>query len=190
MALVFLAFPTKHGPRNRVPWYDWALAAAGVAASLYIVVDYYNLVAIQGGLPVTRDVWFGTLLLIVLAVAAHRTLGFALPIIAGLVIFYGITGPEGIVPLIPPDVLYLHNGYQWSQIVQQLYITTEGIWGTPIQVSATFVFLFVLFGALLERAGAGQYFVDVAYAALGTFRGGPAKAAVVASMMTGVISGS
>src|SRR5690606_24410223 len=87
-------------------------------------------------------------------------------------------------------IFYLHNGYPWSQIIQQLYITTEGIWGTPIQVSATFVFLFVLFGALLEKAGAGQYFVDLAYAALGTFRGGPAKAAVVASLMTGVISGS
>src|SRR5699024_5563456 len=75
-------------------------------------------------------------------------------------------------------------------IIQQLYITAEGIWGTPIQVSATFVFLFVLFGSLLDKAGAGQYFVDLAYSGLGTFRGGPAKASVIASLMTGVISGS
>ncbi len=71
-----------------------------------------------------------------------------------------------------------------------MYLTSEGIWGTPIRVSATFVFLFVLFGALLDRAGAGRYFVDLAYSALGVYRGGPAKAAVVGSMLTGVISGS
>src|SRR3546814_12361113 len=93
MALVFLAFPTKHGPRNRVPWYDRALAAAGVAASLYIVVDSYNLVAIQGGLPVNPDVWFGTFLLIVPAVAAHRRPGFAPPLIARTVLFYALRGP-------------------------------------------------------------------------------------------------
>jgi len=189
-ALVFLAFPARWGPKRSVPWYDWLLAAAGVSASLYIIVNYYQLIAVQGGLPVARDVWMGTLLLAVLALAAWRAVGLALPVIAGLAILYGITGPAGIIPLTPPDVLYLHNGYPWSQIIQQLYITTEGIWGTPIQVSATFVFLFVLFGALLERAGAGRYFVDLAYAALGTLRGGPAKAAVVASLLTGVISGS
>ncbi len=190
LALVFLAYPGRHGPRDRVPWLDWLLAALGVVTCLYIVVDYDTLVGVQGGLPIARDVWLGTLLLVVLAAAALRTVGLALPIIAGLTILYGITGPEGIIPLTPPDIIYLHNGYGWSQIVQQLYITTEGIWGTPIQVSATFVFLFVLFGALLDRAGAGRYFVDLAYSALGTFRGGPAKAAVVASLLTGVISGS
>src|SRR5690606_29261785 len=106
-------------------------------------------------------VWIGSLLLIVLAVAAHRGVGLALPIIAGLTILYGVTGPAGIIPLLPPDILYLHNGYGWSQVIQQLYVTSEGIWGTPIQVSATFVFLFVLFGALLEKAGGGRYFVDL-----------------------------
>lgn len=189
-ALAFLAYPSKKGPTERIPWYDWLLCIAGVAGALYIVFDYYNLIAVQGGVPIARDVWVGTLTLAVLFIAAARIVGMALPIIAGLIILYGATGPAGIIPLTPPDILYLHNGYQWSQIIQQLYITTEGIWGTPIQVSSTFVFLFVLFGALLEKAGAGQYFVDLAYSGLGTFRGGPAKAAVVASLLTGVISGS
>ena len=189
-ALAFLTFPTKSGPRDRVPWYDWLLLAVGVAATLYIVVDYYNLVAVQGGVPITRDVVMGTLALVILAIGAARVVGPALPIIAGVTILYGVTGPAGIIPLTPPDIIYLHNGYGWSQIVQQLYVTTEGIWGTPIQVSATFVFLFVLFGALLEKAGAGKYFVDLAFAGLGRFRGGPAKASVVASLFTGVISGS
>ena len=189
-ALAFLAYPRKGGASDRIPWYDWLLAAASVAAALYILVDYYTIVVLQGGLPSSRDVWVGSALLVFLAIASTRLLGFALPVIAAIVVFYGITGPAGIVPLTPPDVLYLHNGYQWSQVVQQLFITTEGIWGTPIQVSATFVFLFVLFGALLDKAGAGQYFVDLAYSGLGTFRGGPAKASVVASLLTGVISGS
>ncbi len=189
-ALAFLAYPTSKGPTDRIPWSDWLLAITGVASSLYIVVNYYNLVAVQGGLPITRDVWMGTILLITLAIAASRIVGIALPIIAGIVILYGITGPAGIIPLTPPDVLFLHNGYGWQQIVQQLYISTEGIWGTPIQVSATFVFLFVLFGALLDRAGAGKYFVDLAYSGLGSYRGGPAKAAVVASLLTGIVSGS
>lgn len=189
-ALAFLAYPTSKGPTERVPWSDWLLAIAGVASSLYIVVDYYNLVAVQGGLPIARDVWVGTILLITLAIAASRIIGITLPIIAGIVILYGITGPAGIIPLTPPDVIFLHNGYGWQQIIQQLYVSTEGIWGTPIQVSATFVFLFVLFGALLDRAGAGQYFVDLAYSGLGSYRGGPAKAAVVASMLTGIVSGS
>lgn len=189
-ALAFLAYPRKGGAVDRIPWYDWLLAAASVASALYILFSYYNIVVLQGGLPEPRDIWVGTALLAFLAIGATRLLGYALPIIAALVVIYGITGPAGIIPLTPPDVIYLHNGYDWPQIIQQLYITTEGIWGTPIQVSATFVFLFVLFGALLDKAGAGQYFVDLAYSGLGTFRGGPAKASVVASLLTGVISGS
>lgn len=189
-ALAFLAYPRKGGATGHIPWYDWVLAAASVASALYVFFDYYNLVVVQGGLPITRDIWIGSALIVFLAIAASRIIGFALPIIAGVVVIYGITGPAGIIPVTPPDILYLHNGYSWSQIIQQLYITSEGIWGTPIQVSATFVFLFVLFGALLEKAGAGQYFVDLAYSGLGTFRGGPAKASVVASLLTGVISGS
>lgn len=189
-ALAFLAYPRKGGAVDRIPWYDWLLAAASVASALYILFNYYNIVVVQGGFPIVRDVWVGSALLLFLAIASVRLLGFALPVIAAIIVVYGITGPAGIIPLTPPDVLYLHNGYDWTQVIQQLYITTEGIWGTPIQVSATFVFLFVLFGALLDKAGAGQYFVDLAYSGLGTFRGGPAKASVVASLLTGIISGS
>ncbi|HSH84178.1 MAG TPA: TRAP transporter large permease subunit, partial [Guyparkeria sp.] len=189
-SLAFLSYPGKRGPSERIPWHDWLLAGVGVVTALYIVVNYYNLVAVQGGLPIPRDVWMGTLLLITLGIAAARVVGIALPIIAGVVILYGITGPAGIIPLTPPDVLFLHNGYDWPQIIQQLYITTEGIWGTPIQVSASFVFLFVLFGALLDRAGGGNWFIKVAIALLGALRGGPAKAAVLSSMLTGMISGS
>ncbi len=189
-ALAFLAYPRKNGPAAYIPWYDWLLALAGIAGALYIVVFYFQLVAVQGGLPITRDLWMGSILLLVLAVAAIRLVGYALPTVATVAVLYGAIGPAGIIPLTLPDVLYLHNGYDWADIVQQLYITTEGLWGTPIQVSATFVFLFVLFGALLDRAGAGQYFVALAYSGLGHYRGGPAKASIVASLLTGIVSGS
>ena len=189
-ALAFLAFPRKGSAHDRIPWYDWLLAIVGVATSLYIVVNYYNIVAVQGGVPTSRDIWMGTALLVVLMISATRIIGYALPVIAILVMAYGAMGPAGIIPLTPPDILFLHNGYDWQQIMQQLYLTEEGIWGTPIRVSATFVFLFVLFGSLLDKAGAGQYFVDLAFSGLGTFRGGPAKASVIASLLTGVVSGS
>ncbi|OIQ79024.1 DctM-like transporters [mine drainage metagenome] len=189
-ALCFLAHPGRHGKRAAIPWSDWALALLGVLAAGYIAWDYETLSALQGGMPNARDVALGSVLLAVLALAALRVIGWALPAIAALMIGYAAIGPAGLVHLTPPEVLYLHNGYPWSQIVQQLYVSAEGVWGTPIQVSATFVFLFVVFGALLDRAGAGQYFVTLAYSALGNFRGGPAKAAVVGSMLDGVISGS
>ncbi len=181
---------SPQAPRAWIPWLDWLLAAAGVIGSLYILVNFYQIVVIQGGYPEPRDLFIGSLTLFVLTIATVRVVGPALPIIAWVLIGYAAMGPAGILKIEPPDVLYLHSGYQWSQIVQQLYLTTEGIWGTPIRVSATFVYLFVLFGALLDRAGAGEFFVRLAYSALGTFRGGPAKAAVVGSMLTGIISGS
>lgn len=189
-ALAFLVYPSRRGPRDRIPALDWLLGASAVAGALYVVVEYYSIVAVRGGIPNAADTAMGTVTLLLLLLAAFRVVGPALPVIAAVLIAYAATGPRGILPFRPPEVLFLHAGYQWSQIVQQLYLTSEGIWGTPIRVSATFVFLFVLFGALLDRAGAGKFFVDLAYSLLGTFRGGPAKAAVVGSMLTGIISGS
>jgi len=189
-ALAFLAYPSRRGPRDRIPLIDWALPILGVVGAMYVVVDYYGIVAVRGGVPNQRDVVMGTITLVALFIASFRVVSPALPIIAGVLVLYAAMGPSGIVPIRPPDVLFLHSGYRWSQIIQQLYLTAEGIWGTPIRVSATFVFLFVLFGALLDKAGAGRFFVDLAYSLLGTFRGGPAKAAVVGSMLTGVVSGS
>jgi TRAP transporter 4TM/12TM fusion protein len=189
-ALAFLVYPSRRGPRETIPAGDWVLGALGIVGAAYVVVEYYNIVAVRGGMPNTADTVMGTLTLIILFIAAFRVVGPALPIIAAVLILYAAAGPRGMIPFRPPDIVFLHSGYKWSQIIQQLYLTSEGIWGTPIRVSATFVFLFVLFGALLDRAGAGKFFVDVAYSLLGTFRGGPAKAAVVGSMLTGIISGS
>ena len=190
LALAFLAYPGRRGPRDRIPFLDWILALLGVAGALYVVWDYYGITQLRGGIPSQRDVFMGTLTLGVLFLAAWRVVGPALPIIASVFVLYALTGPKGLLPFTLPSWLQLHAGSQWGQLMGQLYTTAEGIWGVPLGVSATFVFLFVLFGALLEKAGAGHFFIQLAYSLLGHFRGGPAKAAVVASALTGVVSGS
>jgi len=190
LALAFVAYPGRRGPRERIPLLDWGMALLGVAGALYVVWDYYGITQLRGGIPSQRDVFMGTLTLGVLFLAAWRVVGPALPIIASVFVLYALTGPKGLLPFTLPSWLQLHAGSQWGQLMGQLYTTAEGIWGVPLGVSATFVFLFVLFGALLEKAGAGHFFIQVAYALLGHFRGGPAKAAVVASALTGVVSGS
>lgn len=172
LALAFLAYPGRRGPRERIPLLDWGLALLGVAGALYVVWDYYGITQLRGGIPSQRDVFMGTLTLGVLFLAAWRVVGPALPIIASVFVLYALTGPKGLLPFTLPSWLQLHAGSQWGQLMGQLYTTAEGIWGVPLGVSATFVFLFVLFGALLERAGAGHFFIQVAYALLGHFRGG------------------
>ena len=178
------------GPERYIPWYDWAILFAGLLGTLAIPIFLEQIIVYQGGVPTTRDIVLGTLTLFVLTIAGLRVVGPALVAIAWLMILYAATGPAGIFKFELPDVLYLHNGATWDNIIQQLYLTDQGFWGVPLGVSATFVYLFVLFGALLDKAGAGKYLVDLAYAGLGSFRGGPAKAAVIASMLTGIISGS
>ncbi|MEZ0347696.1 MAG: TRAP transporter permease [Thermus sp.] len=190
LALAFLAYPGRRGPKESIPLLDWALALLGVVGALYVVVDYYGITQLRGGIPSERDVAFGTLTLLVLFLAAWRVVGPALPLIASVFVLYALTGPKGLLPFSLPSWLQLHAGSQWSQLVGQLYTTAEGIWGVPLGVSATFVFLFVLFGALLDKAGAGRFLIQLAYALLGTYRGGPAKAAVVASALHGMVSGS
>lgn len=183
VALVFITYPsTKKGPRNLVPWYDWTLAIAAVGAVLYILIDYEGL-AMRPGAPLTRDIVFGAVGMILLLEAARRALGLALPIVALLFIFYAFSGAH------LPDLI-AHRGYSVSRVVDHLFLTSEGVFGVPLGVSAAFVFLFVLFGALLEKAGAGKYFIDIAYSLLGGFRGGPAKAAILASGFTGMVNGS
>ncbi|WP_395168427.1 TRAP transporter permease [Piscirickettsia salmonis] len=190
-ALTFLVHPFKRSNASfSVPWYDWLFLITALAGCIYIAYEYIAIITLRGGVPNDLDVIMGTVTLIMLAIAVIRVAGSALTLIASVMVLYALLGPGGLIPIQLPDVLYLHNGYSWTQVVQQLYLTTEGIWGTPLRVSATFVFLFVLFGALLERAGAGEYFIQLSYSVLGGYRGGPAKAAVVGSMMTGVISGS
>ncbi|MBN2033544.1 MAG: TRAP transporter permease [Deltaproteobacteria bacterium] len=167
---------------TRIPYLDILFALAASCSSLFIWWDFDKLVWRQG-MPSLTDMIFGTILIIVLLEGARRSLGPALAVLAGVFLLYTVVGPY------LPEILR-HRGVPMDFIISDMYLTTTGIFGVPLGVSTDFVFLFVLFGALLDKAGGGKFFIDVAFSALGTFRGGPAKASVVASGLTGLVSGS
>lgn len=167
---------------NRVTIIDYIFAIFAAFSALYIVLDYVG-IASRAGLPLTRDMVFGFLLIVLLLEATRRVIGPALPVIAVVFIFYVFSGPY------LPDFLAF-KGATVSRFISQMTMDSEGVYGVPLQVSATVVFLFVLFGTMLERAGGGQFFIRLAIAGLGRFRGGAAKAAVLGSALTGMISGS
>lgn len=181
--LGFMAFPAlKRSPRDRVPLLDWVLALLAAFCAAYIYLFYAELAG-RPGSPTTQDVAVGILGLILLLEATRRALGPPLMIVALVFIGYSLAGPW------MPGIL-AHRGVSVQALVNHQWLTTQGVFGIALGVSTSFVFLFVLFGALLDKAGAGNYFIKVAFSLLGHYRGGPAKAAVVASGMTGLISGS
>jgi TRAP transporter 4TM/12TM fusion protein len=179
-ATTFPAF--KSSPRDRIPLFDWLLAVAGAASSLYLIYFYRDLIQ-RPGLPTTADIVATVVGVGVLLEAARRAVGPAITIIAALMIIYMFAGPY------LPGLLS-HKGASLSRVASQLWLTSEGIFGVALGVSTNVVFMFVLFGTLLEKAGAGSYFIQLAFSLLGKYRGGPAKAGVVASGLTGMISGS
>lgn len=183
MGLAFLYFPArKHSPRHYIPVFDWALALAGSACVIYLIV-FRNDIVDRLGAPTSLDVVVGVSGLLLLLEATRRALGPPLMVVAAVFLAYSLAGPH------MPDVI-AHKGASLNKLVSHQWFTTEGVFGVAIGVSATFVFLFVLFGSLLDKAGAGNYFIKVAFSLLGHMRGGPAKAAVVASGLSGVVSGS
>lgn len=183
--LAFLSYPAfRNSPRHYVPWQDWLLAFGGAFLAMYYIFFYQDLIQ-RVGAPVTQDIIAGCLGILILLEATRRSLGLPLVIIAGGFLLYNYVGQ-----FFPIAWMVSHRSGSLSQMINQQWITTEGVFGVALGVSTKYVFLFVLFGALLDKAGAGNYFIKTAFAYLGHFRGGPAKAAVVASGLTGIISGS
>ncbi|NIC07306.1 TRAP transporter permease [Billgrantia bachuensis] len=181
--LAFMAYPAlKRSPRDRIPIQDWVLALVGAFCAAYMFLFYAEL-AERPGSPILRDVIVGVVGILVLLEATRRALGPPLAIVASLFIIYTLFGPY------MPGIL-AHRGVSLYGLINHQWLTTQGVFGIALGVSTSFVFLFVLFGALLDKAGAGNYFIKVAFSLLGHYKGGPAKAAVVASGMTGLISGS
>ncbi|RBW50281.1 TRAP transporter permease [Marinobacter sp. F3R11] len=181
--LAFAAFPMFKGRHTgHVPFYDWILALGAAFTTSYLYV-FYDQLATRPGAPQTQDLVVALSGLVFLLEATRRALGLPLAVVATVFIIYALGGP------FMPDVI-AHKGASLSKLASHQWLGTEGVFGVALGVSTSFVFLFVLFGALLERAGAGNYFIKVAYAMLGHMRGGPAKAAVVASGLSGIISGS
>jgi len=191
LVLVYLNYPLFKKPKfgikyfsqhRKIPIFDMLLAGLAGFSALYLII-FLDQINNRQGSPVTSDIVFGILLTVLLLEAARRTIGPALPIIAGFFIGYCFFGPY------MPDLIAF-KGTSLNRFVGQMTMSTEGIYGIPLDVSATIVFLFVLFGAMLDKAGAGHYFIQLALSLLGRYKGGPAKAAIMGSGLTGMISGS
>jgi TRAP transporter 4TM/12TM fusion protein len=188
VSLLFLLTPCfKKGTnflsvKDHIPLIDYILAGLGALAALYIALDY-NGIAMRMGVPIARDITFGILLVVLLLEATRRAIGPALSVIAVLFTLYAFLGPY------MPYVLAF-KGVSVTKYLSNITLSTEGIYGIPLGVSTSIVYLFVLLGGLLDKAGAGKFFTDLSLSILGPFKGGPAKAAVVASGATGLVSGS
>ena len=181
--LAFLAFPAfRRSRRDRIPAIDWLFATVGAFCAGYFFLFYREL-ADRPGAPIAVDLVVAVTGMVVLLEATRRTLGPPLMVVALVFLVYVFGGPY------MPDVI-AHKGASLSKTMAHQWLTTEGVFGVALGVSTSFVFLFVLFGSMLDRAGAGNYFIKVAFSLLGHLRGGPAKAAVLSSGLTGLISGS
>ncbi|WP_283131485.1 TRAP transporter permease [Enterovibrio norvegicus] len=181
--LAFTAYPAlRSSPRDRIPLQDWIFALAGSFSAAYLFLFYSDL-ATRAGAPTSTDIVVAVTGMVLLLEATRRALGPPLMVVAAVFLVYTFAGPH------MPDVI-AHKGASLNKTMSHMWLTTEGVFGVALGVSTSFVFLFVLFGALLDRAGAGGYFIKVAFSLLGHMRGGPAKAAVVASGLSGLISGS
>ena len=194
ITLLFLTIPCIKKPLKKIkflsflsvsdhiPILDYLLALTACCAALYLAVDYQG-IGMRLGIPLSRDLIIGVTLVILLLEAARRSIGPALPVIAIFFTLYAFLGPH------MPDFMAF-KGVSLTKYLSNITLSTEGIYGIPLGVSSSIVFLFVLLGALLDKAGAGKFFTDLALSFLGKYKGGAAKAAVVASGATGLISGS
>ncbi|MEM1345372.1 MAG: TRAP transporter permease [Pseudomonadota bacterium] len=185
LLLATLAFPLTRAHADRIPAYDWVLAIAGVASCLYLIVFRFE-IADRPGLWSTSDLVMSGIGMGVLLISVYRALGLPLVIIGSIFLALAFFGGESE---------YIRNitnygGSSFSKAMGHYWMQTEGVFGVALGVSTTMIFLFVLFGALLDKAGGGNWFIKVAVALLGALRGGPAKASVLSSMLTGMISGS
>jgi TRAP transporter 4TM/12TM fusion protein len=183
LLLAFLIYPvSKRADRRRIVWYDAVLAVVAFALAFYHWIFEVDLIQ-RAGEPIVADLVVGTLVVLLVFEAARRVLGLALPIVCSAFLAYGLLGQY------MPSVIS-HRGYGYDQIISQLYLGTEGIYGIPTLVSATYIFLFILFGSFLEHAGMIGLFNNIAMGFVGHARGGAAKVAVISSGLMGMISGS
>ena len=181
--LAFCAFPAfRASSRSVIPWADWLLALVGAFCAAYLFLFYREL-ATRPGSPTTMDIAVGAIGVAIMLEATRRAMGFGMLVTTGLFMAFVFLGP------FMPDVIQ-HRGASLSRFISHMWLTTEGVYGVALGVSVQFIFLFVLFGTLLDIAGAGNYMLQVSLALLGHLRGGPAKVAVVSSALNGLVSGS
>lgn len=181
--LVFLLYPpTKKSSRKKITWLDIFLALLALVAGLYVYFNWDAVIA-RAGFTTFRDTIFGVIMTILVLEASRRAVGLPITILAGIFLAYSYLGPY------LPNVL-AHKGYSTTSLIRVLYMSLDGIYGIPIGVSASYIVLFIIFGAFLNTTGGGKFFNDLAFALVGKSPGGPAKGAVLSSSLMGMISGA
>lgn len=183
LVLIFLLYGWKHQKREQISWDGYLLAGAVLALGIYVLCTWFTKVGNMGLAPQTYQIVLGAIFILLCMEASRRTLGWVFPIIAFLSMVYARFGE------FMPDII-AHKNYHLERLIDSMFITTEGVFGMLAGISATYIFLFILFGAMLREAGGGQFFIDLSFSLFGHVRGGPAKIAVVASSMFGMLSGS
>ncbi len=190
LILAFALYPaTKKASRKVIAWYDYGLMALAAAVPIYMCLDYFNIIN-RAGKPNSMDVIIGTILTLIVLEATRRVCGMALPIIAVIFMLYSLMGTkQGLIPIDIPGI-FLHRGYTWQKLMSHFFSNTEGIYGSSVNVASTYIFLFIAFGEIMNKCGMGQFFNDFANGIGGGTKGGPAKVAVVASGLLGMINGA
>ncbi|MCQ4836894.1 TRAP transporter permease [[Clostridium] symbiosum] len=190
LILAFAMYPaTKKASRKIIAWYDYILIVLSAAVPLYMWLDYFNIIN-RAGKPNSMDVIIGTLLTLLVLEATRRVCGMALPILGVIFILYSLMGTkQGLIPVNIPGI-FLHRGYTWQKLMSHFFANTEGIYGSSVNVASTYIFLFIAFGEIMNKCGMGKFFNDIANALAGGSKGGPAKVAVVASGLLGMINGA
>ncbi len=180
--LSFLVFPSFKRFKNRIIWYDFLLALLGIAVIVYMLIDFEDFIY-RSVVPTFWDKFFGVILVLLVLEATRRTTGWIMPVIVIAFLVYAMVGPELPKP-------WTHRGYDIDRLVGHLYMTLEGIFGVPIDVSSTFIILFTIWGAFLEFSGAGKFFIDFSFAAMGGKPTGAGRTVTLASFLLGGPSGS
>ncbi|MCD1293652.1 C4-dicarboxylate ABC transporter permease [Methanocella sp. CWC-04] len=188
LVLAFSIYPISKkvlsGKRSmdRIPVYDLAFAALSAFVCLYWIYDYDNII-MRAGIETDLDLLVGAIGILLVLEATRRTVGVALSILSGLFLLYAYVGPY-----LPG--IFAHRGYSFERIISHIWYTDQGVFGVPLYISATYVIVFILFGAFLKHSGAGEFFINLAYGLTGYRKGGPAKTAILASGFLGMINGS
>ena len=180
--LTFLVFPSMKSLKNRIVWIDVFLSLLGIAVIAYMLIDFEDFIY-RSVVPTFWDQFFGIILILLILEATRRTSGWIMPAIVMAFLVYAMIGPELPKP-------WTHRGYDIGRIVGHMYMTLEGIFGVPIDVSSTFIILFTIYGAFLEFSGAGKFFIDFSFAAMGGKPSGAGRTVTLASFLLGGPSGS
>ncbi len=186
MGLIFLIYPTtKKQDRSKIAWFDWGLFGLSMVSVGYLIMEYNAIVTTRGGIPNTTDIILAILTVLLVLEASRRVTGLILPILALVFLTYPFVSHMDWMP-----TKMITRPFDLGDIFGQLYLKTEGLYSTAVGASVNFIFLFILFGAFLQKSGLGQFFNDISLALAGHKQGGPAKVAVISSGFMGSINGS